>query len=194
MSHSDPLLLQPSQMPALDMSWPPVTNSDLTNTQQNPILTSQTSYGGMPTGAIANDGSSLATAPWTMLHSAPTNTPTVFGATAELVFVDTSTGAHVPLRPPFVLPDPPVQVHVQTHVQAPAPTQLDAVPPKKKSASKSKLPAQRAPKTKLSRRQGKLSEEGRANAAAVRKLGPCTRCKLYHVRVCQSRSSFVLTN
>ncbi|OCL01900.1 hypothetical protein AOQ84DRAFT_349986 [Glonium stellatum] len=54
-----------------------------------------------------------------------------------------------------------------------------------KPTSRSKRPkiassfSQRASKSKVCKRKGKMSEEGRAKAADMRKNGPCIRCRLY---------------
>jgi len=186
----EPLALPPTQMPALPTTWPGVTTSELTGAQQSAIYTSQPTIGGMAAGGINHHNSGLASSSWSLINN-PTSAPPPLipfdpaaNVGAEWLVTVESTGTQVPLRPPFVLPESSVSVELQMQPVGPS-GRIE----KRRSMSKPKLPkiasafTPRAPKTKLSRRQGKMSEEGRAKAAQMRKIGPCVRCKLYKLGV-----------
>ncbi|KAF2202113.1 hypothetical protein GQ43DRAFT_448301 [Delitschia confertaspora ATCC 74209] len=169
-------------MPALPLDWPAISSSELTR-QNNAMFASPPSMG-MVAGAITHNNTNLTNPLWNMnAPASEATTPsldTMLDPSSGWMYLDASTGATVPLHPPFALPEPGTQVHTHA-LPALAEKQIE----KRRSVSKQKLPkiassfTERAQKVKLSRRQGRMSEEARAKAAQMRKNGPCIRCKLY---------------
>ncbi|OCK75544.1 hypothetical protein K432DRAFT_465531 [Lepidopterella palustris CBS 459.81] len=137
---------------------------------------------------MATSAGSLSGSSWGMVSERPstTNTP-VYDRTSEdsdgyeLIHPDGSHGSKASSTSPLR--------KVETLSDSPPSALSDPTSPKliseEKAIPRPKLPkiassfSQRASKSKVCKRKGKMSEEGRAKAAEMRKNGPCIRCRLY---------------
>ncbi|KAF2808900.1 uncharacterized protein BDZ99DRAFT_41744 [Mytilinidion resinicola] len=141
---------------------------------------------GIP-GHLANSAGSLSSTSWDVVSGMPSasNTPIQEKSSdsddQEWVNVDglrsSHTASHSPLHkvetatsysPPFF--------PLQSPIQSISEEQTSSRPKLPKVASSF---TQRATKSKVCKRKGKMSDEGRAKAAEMRKNGPCIRCRLY---------------
>jgi hypothetical protein len=144
-------------------------------------------------GNLANSAGSLSSTSWGMVSGMPSasNTPMheKSSDSDDQEWVDVGlrsshTASHSPLQKveSATSYSPPTFIPLQSPIQSTS---------EEKVASRLKLPkvassfTQRAPKSKVCKRKGKMTDEGRAKAAEMRKNGPCIRCKLYKLGVCR---------
>ncbi|KAF2497452.1 hypothetical protein BU16DRAFT_314611 [Lophium mytilinum] len=181
-----PFLRQQQYQPQPPISSQPDNDTTLMPTQHYIEHWSHANTAGVP-GHLANSAGSLSSTSWGMVSGVPSasNTPIHEKSSdsddQEWVNVDglrsSHTASHSPLQkvetatsysPPFF--------PLQSPAQAISEEQTSSRPKLPKVASSF---TQRATKSKVCKRKGKMSDEGRAKAAEMRKNGPCIRCRLY---------------
>jgi hypothetical protein len=188
-----------SYLQASDSSYPAFHQISSHSTQLYPGLSAepqlidawnQTNMGAQ-IGNVENGARSLSSSSWGVISARPSTSTTpnrdkTSESEYEIVSHAESLRSQATSHSPFQRTEAPSQD--LSPVALPEQPQLKTIM-EDKSISRSKRPkiassfSQRASKSKVCKRKGKMSEEGRAKAADMRKNGPCIRCRLYKLGV-----------
>lgn len=192
-SYTAPSLM--SYLHASDSSYPAFHQISSHSTQLYPGFSAepqlidalgQTNMGAQ-IGNVENGARSLSGSSWGVISARPSTSTTpnrdkTSESEYEIVSHAESLRSQATSHSPFQRTEAPSQD--LSPVALPEQPQLKTII-EDKSISRSKRPkiassfSQRASKSKVCKRKGKMSEEGRAKAADMRKNGPCIRCRLY---------------